>query len=173
MTEVVTQTGLLESLGLNGKLFLAQLINFSIVLLVVWRWVYRPLLKAMDARSEKIDEGLKNADEAKRLIADAGEERAKVLREAKAEARHLLEAVQEEANAERAKRSKELQAELDKQLEEARHRLAQDKEGIMAAIRSEAATLVARATERVTGEVLKGEDHRALIEQSLRDADQV
>ncbi len=173
MTEAVTQTGLLETLGLNGKLFIAQLVNFSIVLLVVWRWVYRPLLKAMDARSQKIDQGLKNAAEAKRLMADASEEREKVIRKAKTEARAILETVKAEADTERAKRSAELQAELDKQLTEARTRLAQDKDAIMVTIRSEAADLVAKATERVTGDVIQSKEHRALIEQALKETSRV
>lgn len=173
MTEAVTQTGLLETLGLNGKLFVAQLVNFSIVLLVVWRWVYRPLLKAMDARSQKIDQGLKNADEAKRLMADASEEREKVIREAKAEARTMLDTVKAEADAERVKRSAELQAELDKQLTEARARLAQDKDAIMTTIRAEAADLVAKATERVTGDVIQSKEHRELIEQALKETSRV
>jgi F0F1-type ATP synthase membrane subunit b/b' len=51
-------TDLLGKLGINAPLFLAQLVNFSIVLLVMWKWVYTPLVKLMDKRAQEIADGL-------------------------------------------------------------------------------------------------------------------
>jgi F0F1-type ATP synthase membrane subunit b/b' len=59
---VETDPGLLGTLGISWKLFLAQLINFGIVLFVFWKWVVKPLGKTLTDRQTRIESGLKNAD---------------------------------------------------------------------------------------------------------------
>ena len=60
---------LFQALGINGKLLIAQLLNFLVVLFVL-RWaVYKPLLSAMRKRRERIEFGIKGAEEADRRLA--------------------------------------------------------------------------------------------------------
>ena len=58
-----SEAGILGNLGLDPGLFIAQLVNFLVVLLVLWRFAYRPLLKLLSERTEKIEGGLKMAKE--------------------------------------------------------------------------------------------------------------
>src|SRR3989344_5376390 len=53
---------LLGTLGIDWKLFLAQLVNFGIVLFVFWKWVVKPLGKTLAERQKRIETGLQNAD---------------------------------------------------------------------------------------------------------------
>ena len=53
---------LLHALGINWKLLLAQGFNFGILLIVLTLFVYRPLMKLMAERREKIEGGIKNAE---------------------------------------------------------------------------------------------------------------
>lgn len=55
---------LLGQLGINWKLFISQAVNFSILLLVLRAFVYKPLLAILEDREKKIKEGLDKADEA-------------------------------------------------------------------------------------------------------------
>lgn len=55
---------LFEQLGINWKLFLSQAVNFFILLTVLTVFVYKPLIKVIEARSKKIKEGLDKAQEA-------------------------------------------------------------------------------------------------------------
>src|SRR3989338_10025020 len=55
-------SSVLGTLGINWKLFLAQLLNFGIVLFVFWKWVVKPLGTTLTKRQERIESGLKNAD---------------------------------------------------------------------------------------------------------------
>jgi len=85
-----TETGLLGTFGLNWKLFLAQLINFSVIVFVLTKWVYRPLIKTMDARRLKIEEGVKNASLAEQKLGSAKETESKMLREARSQAQEII-----------------------------------------------------------------------------------
>ncbi len=56
------QAGPVQLFGLNWKLFLAQLINFSVVLFVLWKWVFRPVAKGLADRTTKIENSLAEAE---------------------------------------------------------------------------------------------------------------
>ncbi|TSC55412.1 MAG: F-type H+-transporting ATPase subunit b, partial [Parcubacteria group bacterium Greene0416_79] len=51
---------LLHALGINWGVFIAQIVNFTILLLVLAKFVYRPVMKLLDGRREKIRETLLN-----------------------------------------------------------------------------------------------------------------
>jgi len=58
----VAKESLLGTFGINWKLLIAQLINFSVVLFVMWKWVYTPLLKLIEDRQKKIEQGIRDAE---------------------------------------------------------------------------------------------------------------
>ena len=55
---------LLEQLGIEWKVFLSQAVNFFILLVVLTFFVYKPLIKIIKERNQKIKEGLDKAEEA-------------------------------------------------------------------------------------------------------------
>ncbi len=171
MTEVVTQPDVLGSLGINGKLFISQLINVGIVLFVVWRWVYRPLLKIMDTRSQKISEGLVNATHAKQWIAEAAEKKEEMLCNALEETERLMNEATVNAERKRQEILRETQDDLERQLQDARARLAQEKTAMIQAVKNEMVDLIAAATARVAQDTLDEKGQRASIERALRALD--
>ncbi|MBL8031980.1 MAG: hypothetical protein JNK33_06710, partial [Candidatus Doudnabacteria bacterium] len=52
----------LGSLGLNAKLFIAQLVNFSIIFFVLWRWVFKPITRHLQERTTRIEQSLQDAE---------------------------------------------------------------------------------------------------------------
>jgi F-type H+-transporting ATPase subunit b len=169
MTEPVSSAGVLGTLGINGKLFIAQLVNVSVILFVVWRWVYRPLLRLMDAREKKIAEGLANADKAKLSLSDAERTREELLRTARLDAHALMETARQEAEEERKRLMAQTQADLERQLEEARDRLKREKDATLDQARKEVAQLVLNVTEKVVPGVVAGDRERALIQQAIAE----
>lgn len=65
---------LFAAFGIDWKLLLVQAINFGLLLVILWRFLYTPILRMIDERQRKIEEGVRAAEEAeKRLAAAAGE----------------------------------------------------------------------------------------------------
>jgi len=64
----------LKSLGINLPSLLAQIINFTILLVVLYLLAYKPLLKILDERRRRIQEGLESAEQAKERLARAEDE---------------------------------------------------------------------------------------------------
>ncbi len=163
----VAQTGLLASLGIHGMSLLAQAVNFAIVLLVMWRWVYRPLMEAMENRSRKITAGLAQSEEAKKMLIEAQEEKELTLRQVEKERQEMMQEVKVEAEKERQALQAKTQEEIDRQLIEARERLKREKEMTMQAVKQEVAGLVELATEKVTAGAVKGDTQRELIADAV------
>jgi F-type H+-transporting ATPase subunit b len=88
---------LFSQLGINGKSLLAQGVNFSIILVVLTAFVYKPLLKVIEDRNNKIKLGLEGAAEAERRLAQIAEERKSRLREADKEAVAIIGAAEKRA----------------------------------------------------------------------------
>jgi F-type H+-transporting ATPase subunit b len=148
----------LGSLGINGKLFLAQLVNVGLILLVMWRWVYKPLLKTIDARDKKIRDGLRHADEASALAEQA---------------RDVLAAVKQQAEELRVQEQVETQRQIAKQLQAAEEKMRERQEAMLASIRGETMDLVLRVTERVLAGAGDVATQKALAKQAIEELNDV
>ena len=87
----------LAHLGINAKLLIAQVVNFAILLFVLKRYAYRPILKLLDERSAKIEKGLADAEQAALTLKETSAEEKRILSEARAEVRALMTATEESA----------------------------------------------------------------------------
>ncbi len=168
MIDPSSSTGVLGTLGVNAKLFIAQLVNFSIVLLVMWRWVYRPLVAMMDTRAKEITDGLKNAEEAKRKLADASDERDKMLRQTKAEAHAVIEEAKANVEVVREEKLALMKQDLEKLVDDANARIQNDRDATFDALKNDVAMLVTLATQKVAGK-MDEKTQRGLIAEAIKE----
>ncbi len=167
MTEPAS-VGLLASLGINATYFVAQLINFSIVLVVMWKWVYTPLLKIMDKRAKDIADGLANAKRAESALVDAQAEKDRIVSDARAEAHALIEETRAKAEAIRAEKMTLAKKEIETAVEEAKERIKGEKLAAFESLKGEIGNLVALATEKVASGI-NDKDRKTLVEKAVSD----
>lgn len=162
----------LGTLGISWKLFLAQLINFAIVVAVMWKWVYTPLLKMMDQRAKQIAQGLKDASDAKKRLAEGDAEKDKLIRDARGEGQKLIEEAQNRSETLRQEKLEQTKAEIEKIVAETKERINQEKEATFNALQNDIADLIAQATEKVA---LKFDEkqQRMLISEALTELKKV
>jgi F-type H+-transporting ATPase subunit b len=89
---------LFSTFGINGKLLLMQAVNFGLLLLVLWKFVYRPVLAMIDERRAKIADGIAQAEAASRRLAEADEEARGLVGAAAKEGEGLVAAARERAD---------------------------------------------------------------------------
>ncbi|NOZ70908.1 MAG: F0F1 ATP synthase subunit B [Chloroflexi bacterium] len=159
----------MDKLGINGPFLLAQIINFVILLFLLYRFLYNPLLNMLDARKQRIADGLAAADVARR---EAEEERARLmakLEEERAEAQRRI--AQASSQAERVK--SDILAEARREAEEIRMRARAEAEAEKQRLLNEAqkqiAELAVLATERVVRHGLDESLQQKLIEDFLSE----
>ncbi|MBO7611230.1 MAG: F0F1 ATP synthase subunit B [Elusimicrobia bacterium] len=84
-------TNILNLFGLEGKLFIAQIINFAILLIILKIFLYKPIAQILEERKAKIKQGLDDAENAKKALVDADNQKTLILKEAKVDADKILE----------------------------------------------------------------------------------
>ncbi|MSU54288.1 MAG: hypothetical protein EXS48_00410 [Candidatus Staskawiczbacteria bacterium] len=104
------EASFLEQFGIDWKLFLSQLINFVVILIVLRFFVYKPVLKIIKERNKKIQEGLDKAKEAGIRLHEVDQIAKEKIREANNEAISIMNATQLKA--------KELENSLQQKIEQ-------------------------------------------------------
>ena len=164
-------TGVLASLGIEGKLFIAQLVNFGIVLFVLWKLAYKPLLKAMDERTKKIEQGLKDAAASAGSRKLAEEERANIVTEARKAAKDIMDQAATLAAKERQEATAHTKSEVEKIVAHGKDTIRAEKDKMMLEAKAEVGSLVALATERVLRAKLNATADAKLIENAITDVE--
>lgn len=156
------------SLGLNGQLFIFQLINFAIVAAIVWFLILKPLTKKLEERKKIIDDGLDKAKEIDANLQMAEQKFQERVDDAKAEANKIVEMAQDEA--EKAGTNMKIRAkkEIELVVDQARRNIQIEKEEVMTGIKQETANLVIAAVEKIVGEKLDEKKDHKLIEDSIK-----
>lgn len=99
----------LDSLGIDWKLFIAQVINFIVLLLVLWKFLYGPIVSMLSDRKKKIEQGLKDNEEARAKLEATNAETRKLLTEASLESEKIIKAAKKEMEEETKKKLSEAQ----------------------------------------------------------------
>ena len=159
---------LISTFHIDIKLILAQAVNFVIVLVVLYKFAYKPILKAMNERTEKIEKGIEDAKEANKKLLETEEREKEVLGKARKEAQAIIESAdktaqknKEELLDEAKKKSEEIVANTQKQLEE-------EKRKMMSEVKSEIAELVVAATGKVIDEKMDSAKDKELIGKAIK-----
>ena len=155
---------------LNGSL-LVQLVSFLLLLAVLYRFVYRPLIAALEARSGAIRQQLAEAQAAREAAQRQLAEFEAKLQAAHAEAQTTRERALREAAETRERLTAEARREATRLLEAARAEIQQDVRRARGELRAEVGALAVEIAERLIQKSLRGEDHERLVQEALARLD--
>src|SRR5882724_11377843 len=88
---------LIEKFGIDWRILLAQVVNFIVVLIVLGKFVYKPVMKMLNKRREDIEHGIKSAKEAEEKLRDADNMRLRTEKEAKEQAFQVISKAEADA----------------------------------------------------------------------------
>lgn len=108
---------LLSQLGIDPKLLLAQGVNFIILLIVLTKFVYKPLMKMVEERRQKIELGIKGGERAEQIIKEAEKAGQEKVKEADVRAVGIVS----EAERSAVRRAQEIALQADKKAQQALH----------------------------------------------------
>jgi F-type H+-transporting ATPase subunit b len=155
----------MEALGINLGLLIVQIIAFTIVLLTLNAWVYRPMLNMMETRKQKIAQGLEDARVAAEARADAEKQASKIIGDAQAEASKIVaEATERAATAGRDVKAV-AEAEAARARDAAMAEAEVERNRILGDLRSQVASLAIAAANKLVGETLDEKKQHALLNE--------
>ena len=160
---------LLENFSLD--LFVKQTILFLILIFLMVKFAWKPILNALNDREEGIKDALDSAEKAKMEMANLQADNEKLLNEARLERESMLKEARElkVKMIEDAKGEASLQA--NKMIEQAQAAIASEKQAAIADLKSQVANLSIDIAEKVVREELSNKDKQLkLVESMLSDA---
>ncbi len=167
-TAKAASPGLLQALGIDGKLLIEQGIAFLILVAVLGKFVYPALTKAIDSRRDQIEAGMKEAKEAEEVLAKAEAKVGDMLADARKEADDIIARSHKEAGVMVADAEEKAKTRAEQIVKDARAQLDTDVAKARQALKKETVELVALATEKIVKEKLDDRKDAGLISDALK-----
>jgi F-type H+-transporting ATPase subunit b len=155
----------LDALGINLGFLVAFTINFLIVVVVLRKWVYIPILDALERRRVTIARGLEDARVASEARENAEKEAAKIISDAQAKGGQIVREANERAEAVAREVRAEAEEEAARERELAVAEVQQERERILSDLRGQVAALAMAVAQKLIGETLDEKRQHVLIDE--------
>lgn len=163
----------MEALGINLGYLISQIVNFTLLALLLYFVAYKPVLRMLDERSARINKGIQDAEQASRRAAEMEQEFERQMADARREGQEIVaQATQasERAGQEILERARE---ESRAQIERAKEEISRERDLAMADLRRQVAELSLTISEKVLGETLDEQSQRRLIAEFLEETEEL
>jgi F-type H+-transporting ATPase subunit b len=147
------------------------IICFGITFFVLRKFAFGPIQQMIDARREKIEQAIAEADNARQEARKLLEEHKKLIGQAKSEAEEILSEARRVGEAQRERVRQETEEDRQRRLEETRRQIEQATHQALGQIREEVGKLSLLAAEKITRKTLTSDDQRRLIDEALAEID--
>lgn len=161
------KTGLFETFGVNWPFFIAQLINFVIVFLVLKKFAFGPIQQILEQRKQRIADGESKLKQIEQQLADSAKHTEEVIAKANADAKRLIEEAKSSASALSEAKAQEAVATAQGIISKAEAAAKAERTQIAADLKREFGRLVANTAQNATGGKLTADQQRAINEESL------
>lgn len=161
---------LVKTFHIDIKLILAQLVNFFIVLGVLYKFAYKPTLKLLNDRSGAIEKSLADVKRIEEKLEATEEERRAVVTEARREATEIMEKAKKAAEERREEMIAKAKDEIGIIIDQEKEKIRTEKAEALKAIRTEVAELVALSVEKVLAEKVTKKEDKELIKKIVKES---
>lgn len=158
---------ILKNFGFEPVLYGAQIINFLLLAYVFKKFLYRPILKVLEDREEKIKKGVAAFDKSKQILAQAQGEREQILKTATIEAEKILEATKTEAGALKNKVLQESRTQAQKIIIQARDQAELEMEKMEKQAGLLSLTLSEKILKQIITTLFTQEEQNRILERAL------
>lgn len=159
---------LIKTFHIEANLLLAQIVNFVIVLLVLYKVAYKPVLKTLNERTGKIEKGMEDAEESRKKLENALQLEKEILTQAKKEAQGIIRKAEDNAKKNADSFALETKEKTDKMIAEAKKIIEQEKNKMFTELKMNIAGLVVSATEKVLEEKIDHQKDQGIIARSIK-----
>lgn len=153
---------LLNKLGIDWKLLLAQIVNFAILAFVLYKFVYKIVLDTLEKRSRMIEKGVHDARASGEKLMQIEKLAEQRMLETERQVGVLLEKARKDADLVKQGIMAEANAQADDFLRRTRSQIAEEKEKMLVEVRAEVSTLVVKLTAKLLTKEFSATDQKRL-----------
>jgi len=162
-------TKIVHDFGINVPNIAAQMFSFAVVVFILWRFGFKPVLATLDARRKEIESGLKYAEEMQAKLAATQTESATILKAAQVEANKAIEEARKAAKEFGDKQQADAIQRAADLLAKAQQSIELEHKKMLDQARGEIARLVVKTTEQVLAKQLSDSDRAAYNEAATKE----
>ena len=155
-------------LSLDPGVMIWAWITFVVLLFLLYKIAWKPILSAIDNREKLIQDSIEQAEKAKKESEELLEKHEKLIRNAEEEAQKIIKENKELAEKSRQELIEHAKEESNKLREKAKLEIEHEKESALQALRSEVVDITMTATKKLIGDVLDDSIHRGIIENYIQ-----
>ncbi|MBI2334577.1 F0F1 ATP synthase subunit B [Candidatus Daviesbacteria bacterium] len=160
---------ILKDFGINPLLLAAQVVNFFILLFILKRFLYKPVLKVLEERKKRIEESLKQAEEIEKKLQATEEQSEKIIAKSLQQAQKILDETKQAA-ARMLEGAKETSAEIISDANVKASEIVKIRQVMLEQqIREHAGDLIILAFEKIIGKRLTGKEQKEIIEEEMKN----
>ena len=160
---------LIEQLGLDWRLLLAQIVNFFLLLWLLKRFAYGPILEALHRRRDAVAQAKEHAEQIEKNLAEGQQQRERLLAETRKEAQVIITKATEQGKAQQEELTAQARKDVERIVAEAHEQINAARVKMLADARKDVAALVMTASEKVLEREIDEEENTRLIERTLAD----
>jgi F-type H+-transporting ATPase subunit b len=162
--------GGIGSLGINGSTLIAQLINVIILFGLLYLVAYKPIMRMLDERSNKIKESMENTEYIKQQAERAEGEAAKRIEEAAKEGQEAIARAMRTGEEVRQEAQQKAKVEAEALIARARSEIQRERDEAIEQLREGFADITIEAAGKVIDRTLDKKAHRDIIDKVLRES---
>ena len=156
-------------MGINLPGLITQLISFAILVFLLTRFLYKPVVKLLDERAEKIKKGLSDAESASKGAEEAASKIEEELSQARLEGKKLVEAAREASNQLREDEKEKIAVEISQMMEKAKKEINSERDSAILELKNRFGELVVDAAGKVIEKEIDEKSHSELITKALEE----
>lgn len=163
----------MDKLGIEPSLFIAQLVNFAIIMILLNWLLYKPILGMLEKRKKKIQEGLDLTEKMRLEWEKMDEKKARFMEEARIDALKLIDEAKRQAKGEERVILEETRKKSDDMTQKAKREIAELKVSMDKEVRHEAVSLAVEITKRILGNVMSKELQHTIMKRQMKDLESI
>jgi F-type H+-transporting ATPase subunit b len=163
----------LEALGINLGYLVSQIVNFTLLAVLLYFVAYKPILRMLDERSARIKKGLEDAEQASRRAAEIEQEFEQRMTEARKEGQEIIAQATQMSEKARQEILDTAREEARAQVDKAKEEIGRERDLAMAELRQQVADLSLAISEKVIGKTLDEQRQRQLIAEFLEQTEEL
>ena len=162
-------TMITDKFGVSLPTLIAQMVNFCLVALVLYKFAVKPIVATLDERQQKIADGLQYAEEMKAQLAAAERERAEKIKAAAVEAQKILSESREQSKEMIEQKTQEAAAQAEAIIRKASEATELERQKMLSDVRQEVARLVVATSSKVLSRELSDSEKQTFSDSAAKE----
>jgi F-type H+-transporting ATPase subunit b len=158
----------LSDFGIDWRLLAAQVVNFLVLLFILKKLLYKPVLNLLDERKKKIEESLANAEKIQKELEETEIKRQEILDQSIEESKRIIAEAAAQGSQIIADSQSKAKEEFNSMMEQGTQMIAGEKEKMKSEVKTEVAAMIELSLEKVLGKTLDSKSHQKLVDDAVK-----